>query len=85
MSGWLEIPGRMRHNHPGWGPVRVEVLAAESPEQLTAQINLLLDSMECNVLAVSAATTTATFVAEPYIATVALQARVDPLLNGGPS
>jgi hypothetical protein len=82
MTGFLEIPGRTRHNHPGWGPVRVEVLAAESPEQLTAQINLLLDSDECNVLAVSAATTTATFVAEPWCMTAALQERIDPLIGG---
>lgn len=81
MTGFIEIPGRCGHNHPGWGPVGVEVLTAEDAEQLTAQATMLLDNPECNVLAISAAMTTATYCAEPWMMTIVLQIKVDP--NGG--
>jgi hypothetical protein len=85
MSGFLEIPGRCWHNYAGWGPVGVEILTAEDPEQLTAQATMLLDNAECNVLAISAASMTATYCAEPWTMTVVLQIKVDPLMNGASS
>jgi hypothetical protein len=77
MSGFYDFP-TARHVGPSWSEPRVTVLSAEDAEHLSQQINILLCSAEFHVLAVSAATTTATFVEEPWVMTVVLQERTNP-------
>jgi hypothetical protein len=63
---------------PAWSSPRAIVLSAEDAEQLSSQLNCLLASEDFHVLALSAATTTATFVEEPWVMTVVLQERINP-------
>jgi hypothetical protein len=83
MSGFFELP-TIKQPHPAWSDPRVVVLSAEDAEELSSQINCLLASDDFHVLALSAATSTATFVEEPFIATLVLQERTDPLVGGKP-
>jgi hypothetical protein len=69
---------RDRYISPSWTDVKFEILRAESTEQLTHQINLLVGHPNYHVLEVGDPTTTATFCAEPFMATLMLQERTNP-------
>lgn len=77
MSSFYEFPHAF-HTTPMWSPATVEVLVAADAEDLAALINLMLATPECNVLAISAAQTTATYGEERWTSTVIVQTKADP-------
>jgi hypothetical protein len=72
---------RPLHIAPGWTEPRAIVVTARDAAQLERLLNGMLSNSNLCVLAFSAAQTTATFVDEPWVSTLVLQEKVDPLLG----
>jgi hypothetical protein len=81
MSCFYELQKFQQTSSRSWSSPRVVILSAEDPDQLESQLNCVLASDDFHVLALSAATTTATYLAEPFIATVVIQEKLDPLMG----
>lgn len=82
MSCFYHLEKFQQTSSRSWSTPRAIVLSAEDAEQLSSQINCLLASDDFHVLALSAAAVIATYVADPWTATVILQERIDPLMGG---
>jgi len=82
MSGFYEIPGRRRFNHPGWSDVTVFVMDCGDADELESTLNRLIASDDEHVLAFSAGRHSQdTHGDDVWTSTIVLQGRIDP--NGG--
>lgn len=81
---FYELP-RVRYNTSAWSQPHVAILSAPDADELTQQLNVLIEHHDVHVLAFSAAQIIATYVENPWTSTVILQEKVDPLMNGASS